>query len=104
MLCLPLGGRASSCLRELASRDQATPAWKEAQKPRRTRDGGRGLGERRQSAALAAFRRSIVLTETLARVLAGEDVVAGAGAVHLLLARDVVDLALDRDVDGLGGV
>lgn len=51
-----------------------------------------------------AHRLRIGLTETLARVLAREHVVARARAVHLLLVRDVVDLALDRDVDRLRGV
>lgn len=42
--------------------------------------------------------------EYLGGVLAGEAVVSGAGAVHLLLGRDVKDGALDGDVDGEAGV
>lgn len=53
---------------------------------------------------MATPRHLVELTETLAGVLAREDVVAGAGAVHLLLVRDVVHLALNRDIDRLGGV
>ena len=43
-------------------------------------------------------------SEYLGGVLAGEAVVSGARAVHLLLGRDVKDGALDGDVDGEASV